>query len=37
MKLLDFIFPDMNIVRSVNLERDFEYIGLIEDYQITAE
>ncbi|AEG14181.1 hypothetical protein Desku_0565 [Desulfofundulus kuznetsovii DSM 6115] len=37
MKLLDFIFPDMNIVRSVNLERDYEHIGLIEDYQITAK
>ena len=37
MKLSEFIYPDMNIARSVNLERDRGNIDIISDYQITAK
>ncbi len=36
MKLSDFIYPDMNIARSVNLERDHAEVDIIQNYNITA-
>jgi len=37
MKLLEFIYPDANVTRSVNLERDREYETTLKDYQITGK
>jgi hypothetical protein len=37
MNLSDFIYPDMNIARSINLERDRGKVDVITDYQITAK
>lgn len=37
MKLVDFITVDMNIVRSINIERDCKDTVLMEDYQVTTK
>ena len=37
MKLLEFIYPDINVTRSVNLERDREYETTLKNYQITGK
>jgi hypothetical protein len=37
MKLSDYIYPDMNLARSINLERDFGKADVISDYKITAK
>lgn len=37
MKLSDYIYPNLNVARSVNLERDSNKPGLIENYHITAK
>ncbi len=37
MKLSDFIYPDMNSARSINLERDRDKVDVISEYQITAK
>lgn len=37
MKLSKFIYSDMNIARSINLERDYEKTDVIIDYRITAK
>ena len=37
MKLLEFIYPDVNVTRSVNLERDREYETTLKNYQITGK
>lgn len=37
MKLLEFIYPDVNVTRSVNLERDREHETTLKDYQITGK
>lgn len=35
MKINEFVKPDMEVARSVNLERDAGSIGIVKDYQIT--
>ncbi|MGI6127890.1 MAG: hypothetical protein ACOYEF_13155 [Planifilum sp.] len=37
MKLSDFIYPNMNIARSINLERDYGKVDVISDYKVTAK
>jgi hypothetical protein len=37
MKLSDYIYPDMNLARSINLERDCGKADVISDYNITAK
>jgi len=37
MKLLEFVYPDVNVTRSVNLERDRGYETTLKDYQITGK
>lgn len=37
MNLSEYIYPDINAARSVNLERDQQNISQIHDYQITAK
>ena len=37
MKLSDYIYPNLSVARSVNLERDSNKPGLIENYHITAK
>ncbi len=36
MQLSDFIHPDMNVSRSINLERDHDNIDLTNQYQVTS-
>lgn len=37
MNLSEYIYPDINAARSVNLERDQQNVSQIQDYQITAK
>jgi ABC-type iron transport system FetAB ATPase subunit len=37
MKVSDIVYPDMNIARSTNLERDHDSADLIKSYQITGK
>lgn len=37
MKLSDYVYPDINIARSVNLERDQERTDLLESYQVSSK
>ncbi|WP_066633191.1 hypothetical protein [Desulfolucanica intricata] len=37
MKLSNIAYPDMNVARSINLERDKKDINTVKDYQITAK
>lgn len=37
MKLLEFIYPDINVTRSINLERDRGHETTLKDYQITGK
>lgn len=37
MRLADFIYLDMNIARSINLERDSKRPDLLEHYQVTSK
>ena len=37
MNLRNIVQPDMNIARSINLDRDYRQAELISDYHITAK
>src|SRR5690554_6384549 len=37
MKLAEFIHPDLNVARSINIERDYRNEDVIRDYHITAK
>ena len=37
MKVSDIVYPDMNMARSTNLERDHNSADLVKNYQITGK
>jgi hypothetical protein len=37
MKISEFVKPNMEVARSVNLERDAGSIDIVKDYQITEK